>query len=68
MKSTPIKRPMGAIHRGQSINLTVRISPELRAQLEALGNGNVTQGIRNAVRIATRDTAAKIVAVPLSTR
>jgi hypothetical protein len=49
---TPIKRPPGRPSTGQSINLTVRISPELRAQLEALGNGNVTQGIRNAVAIA----------------
>ena len=46
------KRPPGRPSTGQSINLTVRISPELRAQLEALGNGNVTQGIRNAVAIA----------------
>ena len=50
--------PPGRPSTGQSINLTVRISPELRAQLEALNNGNVTQGIRNAVAIA-RETAAK---------
>jgi len=49
---TDTKRPVGRPSTGQSINLTVRISPELRAQLEALGNGNVTQGIRNAVAIA----------------
>jgi len=49
---TEVKRPPGRPSTGQSINLTVRISPELRAQLEALGNGNVTQGIRNAVAIA----------------
>ena len=49
---TNTKRPPGRPSTGQTINLTVRISPELRAQLEALGNGNVTQGIRNAVAIA----------------
>jgi len=49
---TEVKRPPGRPSTGQSIDLTVRISPELRAQLEALGNGNVTQGIRNAVAIA----------------
>lgn len=49
---TNTKRPPGRPSTGQSINLTIRISPELRAQLEALGNGNVTQGIRNAVAIA----------------
>jgi len=46
------KRPPGRPSTGQTISLTVRISPELRAQLEALGDGNVTQGIRNAVAIA----------------
>ena len=58
------KRPPGRPSTGQSINLTVRISPELRAQLEALGNGNVTQGIRNAVAIAHEVAQVRVSSAP----
>ena len=61
---TPIKRRPGAIHRTINQSDCSHLARAAR-QLEALGNGNVTQRIRNAVAIA-HDTAAKIVTVPRS--